>query len=345
MAKPFYDDQPLEIQTLLSEARQGKWKPVHVLCGAEKFLIERATTLLKKATVGEGRGFNDDVFHGNGQLSGQRVVATARTLPMMAAARFVLVRDIDEAPPAELEAIAQYIAAPSPSTCLVLTAEKLDGKTKLVKAAKEAGAWVPADAVKGPLLERFAVAEAKRRGHALDPRALSALVDAIGSDLSALEDAIERCSLYVGSDDGKPRAIDLDAVENVVERVRVDTIWALVDAIALKRTAPAMEAVGSLLEAREAELMILGSVARQLRLVARMKDALESGMSPDEAVKVAGGPPFKARALADAARKFSQDALARAFVLLAETDVLLKGSKRDPGIVLEEAVLRLCVGA
>ena len=34
----------------------------------------------------------------------------------------------------------------------------------------------------------------------------------------------------------------------------------------------------------------------------------------------------------------------RAFTLLAETDVQLKGSKRDPGTLLEETVLRLCVG-
>jgi DNA polymerase-3 subunit delta len=345
VAKPFHDDSPLEIQTLLTEARQGKWKPVHVLCGTEKFLIDRAAGLLKKATVGEGRGFNDDVFHGSAQLSGQKVVAAARTLPMMAAARFVLVRDIDELPAAELDALAQYVASPSPSTCLVLTAEKLDARTKLVKAAKETGAWVAADTVKGPLLERFASAEAKRRGHHIEQAALSALVDAVGSDLAAVEDAIERCSLYVGAESGKPRPIDVNAIESVVERVRVDTIWALVDAIALRRTAPALEAVGSLLEARENELMILGSVARQLRLVARMKDALEAGMGPDEAVKVAGGPPFKARALADAARKFSHGDLGRAFTLLAETDVQLKGSKRDPGTLLEETVLRLCVGS
>ena len=345
MARPPYDDQPLEIQTLLSEARQGKWKPVHLLVGSEKFLIDRAASLLKKATVGEGRGFNDDVLHGSAQLSAQKIVSAARTLPMMAAARYVLVRDVDELPTAELDALAAYVAAPSPSTCLVMTAETIDARTKLAKAAKDQGGWVPADAVKGPLLERFAIAEAKRRGHALDPRALSALSDAVGADLAALEDAIERCSLYVGADNGKGRPIDLDAVENVVERVRVDTIWSLVDAIALRRTSQAMEAVGSLLEAREAELMILGSVARQLRLVARMKDGLEAGMSPDEAVKSAGGPPFKARALADAARKFSKDDLARAFVLLAETDVLLKGSKRASGILLEEAVLKLCVGS
>lgn len=345
MARPFHDDSPLEIQTLLSDARQGKWKPIHLLVGAEKFLIDRAVVLLKKATVGEGRGFNDDVFNGSAQLTAQRIVSAARTLPMMAAARFVLVRDVDELPPAELDQLAAYVAAPSPSTCLVMTAEKIDARTKLAKAAKEVDGWVPAEPIKGPLLERFAIAEAKRRGHALDHRALSALSDAVGSDLAALEDAIERCSLYVGTDGGKGRPIDLDAVENVVERVRVDTIWSLVDAIALRRTSQAMEAVGSLLGAREAELAILGSVARQLRLVARMKDGLEAGMSPDEAVKVAGGPPFKARALADAARKFTKDDLARAFVLLAETDVALKGSKRDSGIVLEEAVLRLCVGA
>jgi DNA polymerase-3 subunit delta len=343
MARPGYDDQ-LEIQNLLSEARQGKWKPVHLLVGAEKFLIDRAALLLKKATVGEGRGFNDDVLHGSNSLTAQKVIAAARTLPMMADVRYVLLRDIDAMATAELDAIAAYVAAPSPSTCLVMTAEKIDARTKLAKAAKDGGGWVAVDAVKGPLLERFANAEAKRRGNAIDPRALSALTEAVGSDLATLEDAIERCSLYVGSENGKGRPIDLDAVENVVERVRIDTIWQLVDAIALRRTSQAMEAVGSLLAARQAELMILGSVARQLRLVARMKDGLSAGMSPDEAVKLAGGPPFKARALADAARKFSVDDLARAFTLLAETDVLLKGSKRASGIVLEQAVLKLCVG-
>ena len=338
MARPS-EDETLPIQDLLADARAGTWKPVHVLVGTEGFLAERAVGLLKKATVGGGpRGFNDDVFHGAPGLSAQKIVSAARTLPMMASARFVLVRTVDGLPSEEQDALAAYVAAPSPSTCVVLVAEKIDGKTKLAKAAKAAGAWVPVDPLKGDLLRRFAGAEAKRRGSPLEPQALATLLDAVGADLAALDDAIERLSLYVG----KGRPIDVAAVDAVVERSRVDTVWSLVDAIALRRTKIAMEAVGSLLADREEPLKILALVSRQVKMVAKAKDALDDGASGDEIAKAAGAPPWKSRELADAARKFKRADLFRAFALLSETDVLLKGSKRSRETILEEAVLRLC---
>src|SRR6185312_8354185 len=117
------DNEERDIQSLLGDARRGKWDPVIVLVGTETFLIERAVKLLRKATVGDGpRGFNDDLFHGQG-LQGAKVAAAARTLPMMASARFVLVRGAQDAPPAELDALAGYVSEPSPSTCFVVTAE------------------------------------------------------------------------------------------------------------------------------------------------------------------------------------------------------------------------------
>lgn len=333
----------LDIQTLLGEARQGKWRPVNVLVGAETFLTERAARLLKKASVGSDgvRGFNDDLFHGQG-LVGTRVVAASRTLPMMASARYVLVRDLESVATSELEALAEYVARPSPSTCLVLLGEKLDGKTKLAKAAKAAAskgqcAYLQVEPLKGAMLERFVAGEAKRRKCAIDPDAASVLVDAVGNDLAAMEDALERLSLFVEGSGRITRA----AVEELIHRVRVDSIWSLVDAIALKRQKIAMEAVGSLLADREPPLRILASIARQLRMVARMKDALDDGVSPQEATRLAGAPPFKARDLAESARKFSRPDLRRAFRILAETDQALKGSRRDPEIVLEESVLGL----
>ena len=335
----------LDIQTFLAEARQGKWRPVNVLVGGETLLIERAARYLKKASVGDDgvRGFNDDLFHGQG-LVGAKVVAAARTLPMMAKSRYVLVRDLEAVAAAELDVLADYLGKPSPSTCLVLMGDKLLGTTKLAKAAKSLankgeGAFLAVEPLKGPLLERFVLGEAKRRRCTLDHDAQALLVDAIGNDLAAMEDAIERLSLYVGGEKGGQ--ITRRAVEDVVQRVRVDTVWKLVDAIALKRQKVAMEAVGSLLADREQPLGILGQIARQLRIVSRMKDALDEGLRPDDAVKRAGAPPFKARDLSESARKFSHADLRRAFRVLAETDQALKGSKRDPETVLEESVLSL----
>lgn len=335
----------LDIQTFLAEARQGKWRPVNVLVGAETLLIERAARYLKKASVGDDgvRGFNDDLFHGQG-LVGAKVVAAARTLPMMAKSRYVLVRDLEAVAASELDVLAEYLAKPSPSTCLVLTGDKLLGTTKLAKAAKSLankgeGAFLSVEPLKGPLLERFVLGEVKRRRCTIDHDAQALLVDAVGNDLAAMEDAIERLSLFVGGDKGGQ--ITRHAVEEVVQRVRVDTVWKLVDSIALKRQKNAMEAVGSLLADREQPLGILGQIARQLRIVSRMKDALDEGLRPDDAVKRAGAPPFKARDLSESARKFSHADLRRAFRVLAETDQALKGSKRDPETVLEESVLAL----
>lgn len=345
------DDTPrtvtdeLDIQALLAEARKGTWRPVNVLVGAESFLIDRAARQLRRASIGESGvpGFNDDVFHGAG-LVAARVVAAARTLPMMASVRYVLVRDLQAVSAAELDALADYVQSPSPSTCLVLVGEKLLGTTRLAKAAKalaktERGAFLTVEPIKGAQLERFIHGEAKRRRVAIDEDAASRLVDAIGNDLAAMEDAIERLSLFVAT--SEPRRITSRDVEEVVSRVRVDTIWKLVDAIALKQARSALEATGSLLADGEAPLGILAQVARQIRIVARMKGALDEGLRPDDAVRRAGAPPFKARALQDAARKFSDADLRHAFRVLAETDQALKGSKRDREVLLEECVLAL----
>ncbi|AKF04675.1 DNA polymerase III subunit delta [Sandaracinus amylolyticus] len=329
-----------DIQSLLGDARAGKWQPIVLLVGSERFLAERAAKLLKKAVVGDGpSGFNDDLFHG-AQVVASRVVGTAKTLPMMAKARYVLIRDAEDVPAAELDALAAYVAAPSPSTCLVMIAEKIDGRSKLSKAAKSAGAWIECEPLKGPLLERFVLGEAKRRGHTISPDAGQALLDALGNDLAAIDDAVERLSLYVGK--GAP--IDLAAVEASIVRIRVDSIWTVVDAVAARKSAVALEAVGSLLADREPPLRILAMVARQLRMVAKAKQALADGLRGPEMARFAGALPFKARDLEAAARKFDDDALRAAFRALAEADLALKGSKRPPEVVMEEVILALCSG-
>lgn len=328
----------MEIDEVIREARAGRFRPVHVLTGTERFLIERAVRLLKVASVGEGpRGFNDDVFHGKG-VKAQAVISAARTMPMMASARFVLVRDVEDLVAAELDQLATYVGDPSPSTCLVITAEKLDGRTRFAKVAQKSGALTDTRELKGVALRDFALRETKERGHALASDAADALVDAIGADLSALDDAIERVSLYVGA--GKP--IALESVEACITRVRVDTVWSLVDSVAARDGRMAIQATRSLLADREPPLKILALLARQLRMVGKMRDALAQGLRGPDATKYAGAPPFKARDLEASAKRFNADELAAAFRVLAETDLALKGSRVPPEVTLEAAVLALC---
>ena len=330
------------IDQVFRELDAGKVRPVLVLVGTETLLIERAIAAARAVTVGEQGipGFNEDLFQGD-QVDAQAVVNAARTMPMMAERRFVLVRRVDKMRGDAHAVLAEYVKNPAPEACVVLVAKKLDGNGKLSRAAKKASARFDAKPLKLPAVRQLAMTEAKAKGHPLASDAAHALVDAVGEDLSALDDALERLSLYVGPG----QRIDLEAVEATVSRVRVDTVWALVDAISLRDARKAMAAASSLLAGREPPLRILALVSRQLRVVARMRGALAQGLSGPEATKIAGAPPFKARALTEAARRFKLNDLERAFGALAQTDLLLKGSKEPDDVVLQRLVLDLCRAA
>ncbi|MFI5308353.1 MAG: DNA polymerase III subunit delta [Polyangiales bacterium] len=325
------------VQALVEQVEAGQLPAVAVLAGGERFFVDRALAALRRAALGEGpSGWNEDVFEGKA-TSGSRVVDAAKTLPMLASHRLVLVRDADALAAPELDKLADYIEAPSPSSCVVLVAEKLDGRTKLAKRATKLGLLWEAAPLKLGDLRRFVDGEAKRRGARLAADAAGALIDAVGNDLPALDDALERLSLYVG----EGNTIGVDAVDACVAKLRVESIWALVDAVGMRDRRTALAAAASLLGEREPPLRILAMVARQLRIVGRMQAGLAAGLLAQDAAREAGAPPFKAQELAAAAKRMPPRVLSRAFAVLAETDLALKGSKQPPDLVLEGAILTL----
>lgn len=326
------------IERLIEQARGGTFPPVCVLAGSERLLVERAIDALKRAVLGDDAlGFNCDLFQGAG-LAARSVVNTARTLPMMAKSRFILVRGVDAMASGELDALCDYVRKPSPEACVVLASEKLDGRSKLAKVALELGCWFEAAPPKPFELPEVVRREAAVRGHRIGDEAVEALVAALGTDLSALDDALERLSLFVGKD----APIALGDVERCVVHARTDSVWALVDAVGARDAKGALASAASLLGSQEPPLRILALVARQLRMLARMRSALRAGLKPQEAATRAGAPAFKARELAVLAKRFDDVQLARVFRTLAETDLALKGSKVPGPRVLERALLELC---
>ena len=90
------------LNDVTTRASKGSLDPVYVLVGTERLLIERAVDAVRKAVDSMGApGFNIEVFDGKG-LDATRVISAARTLPMMADMRLVLLRHVDAMTPTEL---------------------------------------------------------------------------------------------------------------------------------------------------------------------------------------------------------------------------------------------------
>ncbi|HYP90926.1 MAG TPA: DNA polymerase III subunit delta, partial [Polyangiaceae bacterium] len=135
----------------LAEAAQGQLRPVYLVAGEESFLASAVVGALKIAAAQGGvKGLNDDQYQA-GEADVDRVLADARTLPMMAKRRFVLVRGLERWEPKAgksegkltdkdpLEKLLDYAKAPSPSTVLVLLGAGVDKRRKLYTVAKADG--------------------------------------------------------------------------------------------------------------------------------------------------------------------------------------------------------------
>jgi hypothetical protein len=90
-------------------------QPVYALASEHPILIERAIAAIRDVAVPEtARGFNYNVV--DGKFTGAHVVALAQTLPMLAARRMVLVRELAALSASDAEPLVAYFGDPNPTT-------------------------------------------------------------------------------------------------------------------------------------------------------------------------------------------------------------------------------------
>jgi DNA polymerase III subunit delta len=94
---------------------------------------------------------------------------------------------------------------------------------------------------------------------------------------------------------------------------------------------------------RDRGLPLVGALAWSLRQLLKLKSALDTGASLDEAARKAGiYPTFRAREHAQKLRAFRPRELERWLLVIQETDLALKSSRRPAEAILEDMLTRLC---
>ena len=329
----------------IAQAKKQALLPVYVVVGTEQFLRDQVVAELRAASLAGGiAAFNEDKFTA-GDVDADKVIFAARTVPMMSPRRFVLLRGAErwdaasEGDASPMDRLAEYAQAPVPSTCLVVTAEKLDGRRKLTALARKQDFLVTCETIDARALPGWIVSRAQARGNPIDRDSAELLAEIAGPELGHVNDALERLALYVG--EAKP--ITEDAVAEVVARVRVADTWALVEAVGKRDLALALRLLSEVYDPKDHGLPLLGALAWSVRQIARYDAALQQGASPDEAARRAGiFQPHRAREIAAKAKLFRARELQKVLLVLADTDVALKSSKRSADAILEDMLTRIC---
>lgn len=337
----------MDATALARAAQAGELRPFYLLVGEEQFLMRAAVATLRDATLAGGiEGLNYDQLDA-GDVGVEAALSLAKTLPMMARKRFVLIRQLERWDGKEskqkgvsaLDRLADYANAPSESTVLVATVAKLDKRRRLYTLAKKQGSLVTCDPLATHELPRWVRERAKALGHAISADVAALLAELCGPELSQVNDALERLSLYVGANN----PITEDAAAECVVRVRPTTVWELVSAVGERDAGRALGALEQVYEPQDRGLRLLGVLAWQTRQLLKFESAVRQGASIEEAAKFAGAPPFKGRDLARQVKQIPREHLESWLPALARVDLELKGgSQRPPKAILEHALIDLC---
>lgn len=323
---------------LIKELEKGNILPVYLFCGSEKYLMEEALRKVESLVVELAtRCFNYNVFQGS-EATAETIIDVAQTIPMMARRRLVVVKDIDKLKSPEMERLAKYLKDPSPSTCLILMADKVDMRKGVFQTLKNC--TIKFEPLYENQLPQWIKREVETRGKRITPQASQFLAEAVGSDLLRLRNELEKLVLYVG--DGKE--ITVQDVEAVSTKGRLKSIFELTDAVGGRNTGKAMKVLGELLDNGENGVYILYMITRQLRLIWKVKELMDLGKRADVIGKELGIQPFLLKGVIEQARIFSREDLREVFPRLLEADASLKSGKLTERMVLERLFITLGKG-
>lgn len=337
----------------LAEASAGTLRPVYLVTGEETYLSSRVVAALKRAALqGAVPGLNEDAFNAT-EHSVSAVLSAARTLPMMAKRRLVVVQRLEEwepkggsaegeegarsKSPDAFERLVDYAKDPPSSTVLLLVGRALDKRRKLMVTAIREGWVVSCDPLDPMDLPRFVARNAHELGGRLGEGSADLIAELAGPDLSVVADAVNRLCLYAGEE-----TITEQMVLTNIVRLRTKSVWELVNAVGRRDVGAALSALEDVFDPTET-IRLVGLLAWSTRQLLRFESGVQRGLPPNEAAQQAGAPPFKARELAQQLKSVPRGSLPSWLMILADMDRALKGgSKLPPKAILERGVIDLC---
>ena len=294
------------------------------------YLLVGDDEIEKSALAGEFAGlvedglqaFNVERFHAGEWTTGDRLsegigglIAAARTLPMMAPRRLLIVLQAEaiiapkresEAASRALEALEELLTTPPAEATLVLVASAVDRRTKFFKLLQKTATIVECGVIADVAdAERWIRNRVAAAGAEIDPPAARALAQRAGPDLRRLRSEVDRLLLYAL---GQKR-IGIDDARAIAGPAALQDEWAVANAIEAGQPGEALRQLALTLDAGAAPELVLG----QLGWIVRAKFP---GIAP---ASVAAGVECVFR-----------------------TDLDLKRSAGDPRVLLERLVVELC---
>lgn len=297
--------------------------PVYLISGEDELKRETVIKRLRKRISSYGDlSFNADVFNGE-KATGEEIVAAANTLPFASEVRLVQVDHVEKLRKADMEAIIDYLAAPSSTTVLALVAVKLAKNTRLYKAVGAYGktAYIDCAPFQAKDLNAAVRSMAITHGVTFTEGAAASLIDLAGTNTVTLDNEIKKLALAHRGDD----PVNQNEVIALVAHTAEIKPWEFLDAFGMKNLSRCIYLYNRMEKTSPHQLLAL--------CVSRVRDLISvralNARGVGDVASIMKMPPWRLKTLNKQAARYSMTQLVGALKTAQETELAMK-SGADP---------------
>jgi len=287
------------LSALRRQIASGDTAPLYMLVGEDD--LEKSAVAGEFADiVDEGlRPFNVDRFYG-ADAKVDTLIDAARTLPMMAPRRIVIVLEAEkllvpkresQAAEAEQARLEEFLQAVPSHATVVFVCGALDERRRVVKLLLKQAVVVDCGTIFDAAdAEQWLKRRAAKEGANLEPAAVTALVERTGVDIGRLRAGLERVLLYTM---GEATVTARDVRQSVPAAPEAQVDFGIAKAIWRNDAADALRELGLALDAGGVPFMLMGQLraAAEKLPAARLPEAIDAVFRADLALKSSAGEP------------------------------------------------------
>jgi|SRR5438552_2382195 len=341
------------LKTLRDVIKRRSFDAAYYITGEDEYQKDEAIRQLVEAAIEpSSRDFNLDIRRA-GELDGESLAVLLSTPPMMADRRVVVLRDVGALKKDTRKVLDEYLKTPAVDLLLIIASSS---GSKPDSSLASSSTSLEFDALSAERIPRWIAHHADSAlGVRIGEAAAELLQAAVGNDLYQLSGELDKLASFV---EGRDQEIGEDAVAAVVGVRRGETLSDLLDAVADRNAARALDLIPHVMaQPKTTGVSVVMALSTQMLAMSWGRAKLDEGLPRARLsqeyfnlLRETGaftGRPWGSAAAAwsRATERWSRESLDHALNSLLEVDVALKESRvSSEEQLLASLLLSLCVG-
>ncbi len=311
----------------IKQIAEGSIGGAYCLCGQEPYVRERAVKKVLSLLNADLKDMNAQVLT---NPAASDVINACETLPLFDLRRVVIVRELaaDAA-----TALADYAPnVPDTAVLLIEVRGAPNTASALYKALNKEDRVVLCEPFTADRAADFLLKRAREAGGTIDRNAARMLIERLGTDLSQLENALNRLMGFVG----QGSTVDIAAVETCVDPPVDASVFRILDALVAGNKRAAISELTALVQSgADTSMRLAAFFFGRVRQMLTARRLLDEKRGEQEIVRALGGSAYAAKKTVQNARKCTAKQLANALEALRDVDYCQKqGVMKDDDALL-----------